>query len=254
MFDPSQPPLISETLLKKRRSLDELAFKRSITVKTQNKKRRVVRGEDIKIKRPEQFVMEFRTREGSLNKMNRRKRQTERRKTVDVEKSEIKSTVGFVIRIHEGRHSSTEIKGELVKLGLRKKYEGVFFNLNEEGIARLKPLDSYVAYGYLTRKSVDELVHRRAHVRKRGQRTPLTDNITVETLLGEHGILCLNDLAHEIFSVGSNFTKGLDTLCPFQLSAPVGHFEKKILNIHDKIETHAGFIGSNMDEFLNKLL
>jgi hypothetical protein len=37
MFDPSQPPLVSETLLKKRRSLDELAHRRSVTVQRENK-------------------------------------------------------------------------------------------------------------------------------------------------------------------------------------------------------------------------
>lgn len=37
MYDPSQPPLVSETLLKNRRSLEDLAFKRSITVETQRK-------------------------------------------------------------------------------------------------------------------------------------------------------------------------------------------------------------------------
>ena len=90
-FDPGAPPLISETLLKSRRTLEELAHKRSVTVKTQNKvcylflrfliplfvskrshysfmvsptfllqRRRIVRGEDVRIKRPEQFVREFR--------------------------------------------------------------------------------------------------------------------------------------------------------------------------------------------------
>jgi hypothetical protein len=37
MFDPSQPPLVSETLLKKRRSLDELALRRAATLQSQNK-------------------------------------------------------------------------------------------------------------------------------------------------------------------------------------------------------------------------
>lgn len=37
MFDPSAPPLVSETLLKSRRTLDELTHRRSITVKVQNK-------------------------------------------------------------------------------------------------------------------------------------------------------------------------------------------------------------------------
>jgi len=185
--------------------------------------------------------------------MKRKKREAQRKKVVQP-KSEIKSTVGFVVRIHEGRHSSIEIKTELAKLGLKKKYDGVFYNLNEEGIGRLKALDAYIAYGYLTKKSVDELIHRRAHVRRGGKQLPLTDNQTVERLLGEHGILCLNDLAHEIFNVGAGFDRSAGVLCPFHLSSPVGHFEKKILNVHDSVETHAGFLGLRMDDFLNKLL
>lgn len=68
-FDPSKPPLVSETLLKSRRSLEDLAFKRSLVVPALRKRKRTVRGEDIKIKRPEQFIREYRTREGSLNKV-----------------------------------------------------------------------------------------------------------------------------------------------------------------------------------------
>ena len=37
MYDPSAPPLVSETLLKSRRTLDELSHRRSVTVKVQNK-------------------------------------------------------------------------------------------------------------------------------------------------------------------------------------------------------------------------
>ena len=121
-------------------------------------------------------------------------------------------------------------------------------------VGKLKPLDSYIAYGYLTNKSVDELIHRRAHIRKNGQKNPLTDNITVEKLLGEKGIICLNDVAHEIFTVGKSFEDVTNLLCPFQLSTPVGHFEKKILNVHDEVETKAGFLGAQMDDFLTKLL
>jgi hypothetical protein len=133
MYDPSQPPLVSETLLKKRRNLDELALRRSLTVEKQNKRRRVIRGEDVKIKRPELFVTEYRIQEGSNNKMNRRKKQVERKNT-PVPKTAIKSTVGFAIRIHTGKHASKEIKSELYKLGLTKKYDATFVKLDAEGI------------------------------------------------------------------------------------------------------------------------
>lgn len=133
MYDPSQPPLVSETLLKKRRNLDELALRRSLTVETQNKRKRVIRGEDVKIKRPEQFVTEFRIQEGSKNKMLRRKKAVEK-KTLPVPKNLIKKTVGIAIRIHGGKHASPLIKSELSKLGLLKKYDATFVKLDAQGI------------------------------------------------------------------------------------------------------------------------
>lgn len=120
--------------------------------------------------------------------------------------------------------------------------------------ANLKHLDAYVAYGYVTNKTVVEMVHRRAYIVADGVRKPLSDNITVEKLLGDKDILCLNDLSHEIYNVGPNFDTALKVFCPFKLSSPVGHYEKKVLNIHDKVEERGGFLGDKMDAFLNKIL
>lgn len=250
-FDPSKAPLISETLLKKRRSLDELAYKRSVTVGKQTKRKKAVRGEDIKIKRPEQFMRESRIKAGSQEKMLRKKRNAEAKLNVGVE---MKASVGFAVRIHEGRHSSEDIKNELRKLGLNKKYDGCFVNLNQEGITKLRALDSYVAYGYISQKSVEELVHRRAFTIAGGTKRPLSDNLTVENLLGDKGILCLSDLSHEIFNVGEYFGEALEVLCPFKLSNPVGTYEKRVLKVHDEVEHKGGFVGEEMDALLNKIL
>lgn len=66
--------------------------------------------------------------------MKRIKKQVERRRNLDISPQELKSTVGFVVRIHEGRYSSIEIKNELKKLGLMKKYDGMFIRLDESNI------------------------------------------------------------------------------------------------------------------------
>eukprot|EP01035_Chromulina_nebulosa_P018590 gene18590-24317_t len=253
MYDPSQPPLISETHLKRRRSLEDLVVRRSLHVQNQNKKRRVIRGEDIKIKRPEQFVYSNKIRRNSLNKMNRIKRVVER-KSVKLPPNEQKNTVGFIVRIHEAYHASREVKKELKQLKLYKKYDGVFYSLNKEGLEKLKPLDPYIAYGFLSEQSVIELVHRRAYTAVKGPLRPLNDNQTIETILGDKGILCLNDLSHEIYTVGEHFNDAIQILKPFKLSAPVGKFEKKILKVNDSVEEKSGFIGNKIEEFLEKIL
>ena len=254
-FDPSAPPLVEETLLKKRKSLEELAHWRSVNLKQQVTRKRVIRGEDVKIKRPEQFVREFRIKEGSQNKMKRRKRETSRRAHVDVSKSDMLETVGIVVRIHEGRHSSKEIKEDLRKLGLNKKYDAVFMKLDEKNIRKLKPLDAYVAYGYVNYKLVDELLHRRAYTDFDGGRRPLNDNRTIEKAFGKYGILCLNDLTNEIFTVGTHYKEALSALQTFKLASPVGHLEKKILQQHDEVEEKGGFLrGDGMNDFLMKII
>lgn len=134
MYDPEQTPLITETLLKKRRSLEELAVVRSEVVQLKNnKKRRVVRGENVRIKRPEQFVKEARIREGSLKKVNRKKTQTEKTQAI-IKKTNIENTVGFIVRIQEARNTNKLVKKELADLGLNEKFEGTFFKLDEEGL------------------------------------------------------------------------------------------------------------------------
>ncbi len=132
-FDPSQAPLITETLLKKRRSLEELALVRSNTVQQQVKRKRVVRGESVHIIRPEQIVRARRIRDGSKNKVDRKKSQLQ----LSVKKAlpnNMQATVGFVVRIHEARNSAKDIKRELAAIGLHKKFDSVFYNLNAEGL------------------------------------------------------------------------------------------------------------------------
>lgn len=36
----------------------------------------------------------------------------------------------------------------------------------------------------------------------RGQRLPISDNSVIEQSLGKHGIMCVEDLIHEIYTVG----------------------------------------------------
>jgi large subunit ribosomal protein L7e len=97
-------------------------------------------------------------------------------------------------------------------------------------------------------------VHRRAFIKSDGNRVALCDNITVENALGGKGLLCLNDLVKEIYSVGPHFDDAVNFLTSFQLAAPVGNFEKKILNQNDKVEEKGGFLGLEMDNFLKKIL
>ncbi|RHN77484.1 putative ribosomal protein L30, ferredoxin [Medicago truncatula] len=46
-------------------------------------------------------------------------------------------------------------------------------------------------------------------------------------VLGKHGIICIEDLIHEILTVGPHFREANNFLWPFKLKAPLGGRKKK---------------------------
>jgi large subunit ribosomal protein L7e len=54
-------------------------------------------------------------------------------------------------------------------------------------------------------KTVRELIYKRGYGKVNRQRVPLSNNSVIENALGKCDILCVEDLVHEIFTVGPNF-------------------------------------------------
>ena len=76
-------------------------------------------------------------------------------------------------------------------------------------------------------KSVRELVYKRGFGKIQKQRIALTDNAIIEQALGQFGIICVEDLVHEIVTVGPHFKQATNFLWPFKLSNPNGGFSYK---------------------------
>ena len=71
-----------------------------------------------------------------------------------------------------------------------------------------------------------ELIYKRGFAKVNGQRIPITDNTIIEQTLGKYGIICVEDLIHEIYTVGPNFKQAANFIWPFQLSSPNGGFNR----------------------------
>ena len=69
----------------------------------------------------------------------------------------------------------------------------------------LQIIEPYITYGEPNLKSVRELVYKRGYGKVNKQRVPLNDNKIIEESLGKHGIVSVEDLVHEIFTVGPAF-------------------------------------------------
>ena len=60
-----------------------------------------------------------------------------------------------------------------------------------------------------------------------GNRTAITSNDIIESKLGKFGIICVEDLIHEIITVGPKFKYASNFLWPFKLNNPTGGWRKK---------------------------
>jgi len=81
------------------------------------------------------------------------------------------------------------------------------------------------------------------------QRLPLTDNEIIEENLGKYGMICMEDLIHEIYTVGPNFKQASNFLWPFKLNSPTGGFHKRKF----KHFIEGGDLG-NREEKINELI
>lgn len=110
-------------------------------------------------------------------------------------------------------------------------------------------VEPYIAYGYPNLKSVRELIYKRGYGKINKQRIPLTDNAIVEESLGKYGVICVEDLIHEIFTVGPNFKQVSNFLWPFKLGNPTGGFRTRKF----KHFVEGGDLG-NREEKINALI
>mmetsp|Transcript_3752 Transcript_3752/g.6158 ORF Transcript_3752/g.6158 Transcript_3752/m.6158 type:complete len:255 (-) Transcript_3752:34-798(-) len=135
-------------------------------------------------------------------------------------------------------------------LRLRQINNGVFLKVNKPILQMLKLVQPYVTYGYPTLKTVRELIYKRGFGKVNKCRIPLMDNEIVSNSLGEYGIHGVEDIIHEIQTVGPHFKQVSNFLWPFKLSAPRGGF---VCKRHGYGEQRGGDWG-NREEMINELI
>lgn len=125
--------------------------------------------------------------------------------------------LAFVIRIRGVCNVPPAQRKALQLLRLRKRNAGVFVKINDATLGLLKLVEPYVAWGYPDLTSVRALFYKRAYLKSPRGRVPLSSNEQIENLLGKHNVICLEDIVHQIYTVGDKFKEVNNTLFPFSL-------------------------------------
>nr|CAB3265730.1 60S ribosomal protein L7-like [Phallusia mammillata] len=218
MVESKKLPRVPESLLKRRKEYQALKAKQAqaaiLNKKRQQEKRKLY------FKRAEQYIKEYRLKERDGIRLARQARKHKNYYVPD------QPTLAFVIRIRGINQVSPKVKKILQLLRLRQIHNGVFVKLTKATLQMLRIAEPYIAWGYPNLKTVRELVYKRGHGKINKNRIPITDNSSIEDNLGKSGIICVEDLIHEIFTVGPNFKEASNFLWPFKLSSPRGGFQK----------------------------
>jgi len=211
--------LVPETVLKKRKSQEKERELRAADLKKKrdaNKKKR-----ETIFKRAESYVKEYRNAEREKIRL-RRAAKSDGSLYVPAEPKLV-----FVVRIKGINKIDPKKRKTLQLLRLLQINNGVFVRLTKATVEMLKIVEPFIAYGYPNLKSVRELIYKRGYGKINKQRVPLTDNAIIEAEVGKFGVVCMEDIIHEIFTVGPNFKQVNNFLWPFKLSNPTGGFRTR---------------------------
>uniref|UniRef100_A0A8C2H4Q8 Large ribosomal subunit protein uL30 n=1 Tax=Cyprinus carpio TaxID=7962 RepID=A0A8C2H4Q8_CYPCA len=233
-------PTVPESLLKRRQRFAAIKAVRQKKAAADKKAHKVTR--KLIFKRAEAYHKEYRQMYRREIRMSRMARKAGNYYVPAEPK------LAFVVRIRGINGVSPKVRKVLQLLRLRQIFNGVFVKLNKASINMLRIAEPYIAWGYPNLKSVRELIYKRGYGKIRKQRIPLTDNSLIEKSLGRCGIICVEDLIHEIYTVGKNFKCANNFLWPFKLSSPRGGMNKKTTHFVE------GGDAGNREDQINRLV
>jgi len=209
---PGESLKVAETVLKRRdRNLKAAGERAAKIAKTRAKQKDFKKGK-VRIVRAEKLVKDSRMRA-----IDRKRLLNKDKKPLP--KPQAESNVLVVVR--NGREGgSKEVKIMLRTLRLLTRHSLVFLPNTKETAAKLKTCRPFLFWGAPTFKVVTNIIHKRAQFRDPkapSTRTPLSDNTLIEGALGDLGVLCTEDLAHELCTCTKHFEKVTERLWPVPL-------------------------------------
>jgi len=234
---------VPESVLKKRKRAEKweaasAAASKAATTKSEASKKEA-------FTRAESYIKQYRDQTASLVTLRRAARKAG---TFYVEPE---PKLLFVMRLRgiNGMHPKTR---HIMKvLRLLQIHNGVFMQANKAVMNNLVKVDPYIMYGYPNLKSVRELIYKRGYAKVNGQRVALTDNKIIEDGLSEKtkgAVICMEDLVHQIYTVGPHFKEATKFLWPFKMNNPAGGMSR--------IRNHfvEGGDAGNREEYINDLI
>ncbi|KAK4055001.1 60S ribosomal protein L7 [Microbotryomycetes sp. JL221] len=237
---------VPETLLKKRKASAKTAEERRSAALELRKSRKAKR--QVIFKRAEQYVNEYKKKERDEITA---KRQAKANGDFYVP---AQPKVFFVMRIKGINDIAPKPRKILQLLRLRQINNGVFVKVNKATSEMLLRTQSYITWGEPNLKTIRELIYKRGYGKVNGQRIPLSDNSVIEQVLGKYGIVSIEDLVHEIATVGPHFKEANNFLWPFKLSNANGGYRQRKIRQWIEDDDFAGGESGQRERYINEIV
>ncbi|KAJ5079845.1 60S ribosomal protein L7 [Anaeramoeba ignava] len=211
--------------------------------------RRLTRQKIFRSIKPDYLINQEERKRLSILKMEHKAKSIDPKK---MEKEAENSKLIFAILVKENKDLGEKVKEILTLFRLNKLYEGVFLRSTPTTLSLLELIRPYIIWGYPSYKNIRDLIFKRGYTIVDSERTALTSNKIISDKLGTFDIICLEDLVHEIFSVGPHFNQANKFLLPFRLSSPSPKM-KIISRVLKETENLNGYQKEKINEILLKM-
>lgn len=149
----------------------------------------------------------------------------------------------LIVRIRGKNNINPKARKIFQVLRLTQLYTATFVQITKTTLKTLALISPYVTWGYPSLKTTRELIYKHGFATIGDESVPIKDNAMVESHLGNLGIICIEDIIHELFNCGQNFQKVWEFIEPFKLVAPAENFVGKL-----KQYKNGGDIGNRESE------
>ena len=224
-----------EILLRKRKNNDrkklekqEQARQRQLEQKKKNDQR------SKKFVRAETLVSNYKSNElenKRIKHITKFEKQLQADKISQAKEDDESAKLLFIIRIPDhtkGLKVPSKARKVLHLLRLNRPNTGVFVKLTPATVPLLKLISPYIVAGKPSLNSIRKLFQKRACISvideetKQPLITKLDNNGVVEDKFGDDlGCICIEDLIHELSTLGEHFKTVSNWILPFKLNAPV---------------------------------
>lgn len=218
-----------EILLKKRKNADRKRIQKQDEIR-QREEAKVHKATVAKDKFVRAEVLAIRNRANTLeNKRIENVLKHEQRLISELKRSDDEPKLVFVIRVENQGKGKIPVKAQAVfdVLRLSEPNVGVFVKYTSKVAPALKLVSPYIVIGRPSLASVRQLFQKRACIEieneeQEKQLVKLDNNQAVEDRFEDDlGFICIEDLVHEIVTLGENFKAVNLWIAPFKLTKPV---------------------------------